>query len=145
MQVPAAAIGIVVSPSTMWPVGLMDEASASGAGDSRFESWAGHLFTRTTVVVPCGAISLYVQASPHTCTSISGLVVEYIVAIDVTRIRFPADVCVPFCSSPLPKSCVLVRNRHAKKFAQCIEYHSRHQPARINYQRSGAAVSLLGL
>ena len=25
-----------------WPVGLMDEASASGAGDSRFESWAGH-------------------------------------------------------------------------------------------------------
>ena len=26
------------------PVGLMDKASASGAGDSRFESWAGHLF-----------------------------------------------------------------------------------------------------
>lgn len=26
-----------------WPVGLMDKASASGAGDSRFESWAGHL------------------------------------------------------------------------------------------------------
>ena len=25
------------------------------------------------------------------CTSISGLVVEYIVAIDVTRVRFPAD------------------------------------------------------
>ena len=25
------------------PVGLMDKASASGAGDSRFESWAGHL------------------------------------------------------------------------------------------------------
>ena len=24
-----------------WPVGLMDKASASGAGDSRFESWAG--------------------------------------------------------------------------------------------------------
>ena len=24
------------------PVGLMDKASASGAGDSRFESWAGH-------------------------------------------------------------------------------------------------------
>ena len=23
------------------PVGLMDKASASGAGDSRFESWAG--------------------------------------------------------------------------------------------------------
>ena len=26
--------------------------------------------------------------------SISGLVVEYIVAIDVTRVRFPADACV---------------------------------------------------
>ena len=26
-----------------WPVGLMDKASASGAGDSRFESWAGQL------------------------------------------------------------------------------------------------------
>ena len=25
------------------------------------------------------------------CTSISGLVVEYIVAIDVTQVRFPAD------------------------------------------------------
>ena len=25
------------------PVGLMDKASASGAGDSRFESWAGQL------------------------------------------------------------------------------------------------------
>ena len=25
------------------------------------------------------------------CSSISGLVVEYIVAIDVTRVRFPAD------------------------------------------------------
>ena len=25
-----------------WPVGLMDKASASGARDSRFESWAGH-------------------------------------------------------------------------------------------------------
>ena len=27
-----------------WPVGLMDKASASGAGDSRFESWAGQAF-----------------------------------------------------------------------------------------------------
>jgi hypothetical protein len=26
--------------------------------------------------------------------SISGLVVEYIVAIDVTRVRFPADACL---------------------------------------------------
>ena len=29
------------------PVGLMDKASASGAGDSRFESWAGHLLVLT--------------------------------------------------------------------------------------------------
>ena len=27
----------------------------------------------------------------NSCASISGLVVEYIVAIDVTRVRFPAD------------------------------------------------------
>ena len=29
------------------------------------------------------------------CNSISGLVVEYIVAIDVTRARFPADALLP--------------------------------------------------
>ena len=35
------------------PVGLMDKASASGAGDSRFESWAGHcLCVDTTCRVP---------------------------------------------------------------------------------------------
>ena len=28
------------------PVGLMDKALASGAGDSRFESWAGHISPR---------------------------------------------------------------------------------------------------
>ena len=27
--------------ATHWPVGPMDKASASGRGDSRFESWAG--------------------------------------------------------------------------------------------------------
>ena len=41
----------------------------------------GSLFVRTTVVG----------------MSISGLVVEYIVAIDVTRVRFPADA---FCMVP---------------------------------------------
>ena len=36
-----------------WPVGLMDKASASGAGDSRFESWAGHfLFWRACWGLP---------------------------------------------------------------------------------------------
>ena len=29
-------------PLPTWPVGPMDKASASGARDSRFESWAGH-------------------------------------------------------------------------------------------------------
>ena len=33
--------------------------------------------------------------------SISGLVVEYIVAIDVTRVRFPADASISFSFSRL--------------------------------------------
>ena len=32
-----------------WPVGLMDKASASGAGDSRFESWTGHLLPSSAI------------------------------------------------------------------------------------------------
>ena len=56
-----------------WPRGPMDKASAYGAGDCRFESCRAHFST-----------------SPTT-PSISGLVVEYIVGIDVTRVRFPAD------------------------------------------------------
>ena len=32
----------------------------------------------------------------HSNRSISGLVVEYIVAIDVTRVRFPADALLSF-------------------------------------------------
>ena len=38
-----ATIFITYSTRTgvVWPVGPMDKASASGAGDSRFESWAG--------------------------------------------------------------------------------------------------------
>ena len=38
----------------------------------------------------CFLICCTHQKSP---SSISGLVVEYIVAIDVTRVRFPADAC----------------------------------------------------
>ena len=43
---------------------------------------------------------------PHDSMSISGLVVEYIVAIDVTRVRFPADALSVFYppSLPLPLS-----------------------------------------
>ena len=35
---------LIVLMNPQRPVGLMDKASASGAGDSRFESWAGHTF-----------------------------------------------------------------------------------------------------
>ena len=41
----------------------------------------------------------YRNQQSHAINSISGLVVEYIVAIDVTRVRFPADASCCFCSS----------------------------------------------
>ena len=41
-----AALAGLGLPNRYWPVGLMDRASASGAGDSRFESWAGQLYGR---------------------------------------------------------------------------------------------------
>ncbi len=41
------AIADARSGAPRWPVGLMDKASASGAGDSRLESWAGHLLAGT--------------------------------------------------------------------------------------------------
>ena len=37
------SVTITLHTTIQWPVGLMDKASASGAGDSRFESWAGHI------------------------------------------------------------------------------------------------------
>ena len=36
------------------------------------------------------------------CRSISGLVVEYNVAIVVTRVRFPADACLLILAGQLP-------------------------------------------
>lgn len=55
-----------------------------------------HVATR--IVVVSGGLICDIMSPPHTwnvrqrkCISISGLVVEYIVAIDVTRVRFPAD------------------------------------------------------
>jgi hypothetical protein len=36
-------------------------------------------------------VRLLAKMAKHPSNSISGLVVEYIVAIDVTRVRFPAD------------------------------------------------------
>ena len=40
------------STTAMWPVGLMDKASASGAGDSRLESWAGHFLEQCRMSAP---------------------------------------------------------------------------------------------
>ena len=36
----------------MRPVGLMDKVSASGAGDSRLESWAGHFVKQRCAHAP---------------------------------------------------------------------------------------------
>ena len=49
-------------------------------------------------------------ASPN-FTSISGLVVEYIVAIDVTRVRFPADAlfALSLCRASLPRALCMPR------------------------------------
>ena len=50
------------------PVGLMDKASASGAGDSRFESWAGHCFReafRVSPAVRCRKKSLLWDSNPR--------------------------------------------------------------------------------
>ena len=50
------------------------------------ECWAGHLFQ-----TPVAHDPVLCQTCPQTRMSISGLVVEYIIAIDVARVRFPAD------------------------------------------------------
>ena len=42
------------------------------------------------------------------CVSISGLVVEYIVAIDVTRVRFPADAFVDWWRGVSSKGLTLL-------------------------------------
>ena len=43
------------------------------------------------VLQPVSMAAARGKRAMRTSTSISGLVVEYIVAIDVTRVRFPAD------------------------------------------------------
>ena len=56
--------------------------------------------------------------------SISGLVVEYIVAIDVTRVRFPADAFMVHRSTLLPgpcfiqSMCTVAPMLHAKRYSQ---------------------------
>ena len=67
----------------------MDKASVYGTGDCRFESYQDHLFG-----FAIGPGATYLRGHPD-IARISGLVVEYIVAIDVTRVRFPADAFLP--------------------------------------------------
>ena len=50
------------------------------------ECWAGHLFQ-----TPMAHGPVLCQKCPQTRMSISGLVVDYIVAIDVTWVRLLAD------------------------------------------------------
>ena len=49
-----------------------------------------------------------VVAAVVICVSISGLVVEYIVAIDVTRVRFPADAFVDWWRGMSSKGLALL-------------------------------------
>ena len=49
----------------MRPVGLMDKASASGAGDSRLESWAGHFFKQRCVHAPPAQHAVEYGTSPN--------------------------------------------------------------------------------
>ena len=50
--------------------------------------------------------------------SISGLVVEYIVAIDVTRVRFPADAMLCF---PMSFSTVAARGQRSSNIVASTE------------------------
>ena len=54
----------------------------------------------------CGPVG----AAVVICVSISGLVVEYIVAIDVTRVRFPADAFALLLRDDLPMETLLVKS-----------------------------------
>ena len=64
----------------------MDKASVYGTGDCRFESYQGQVISNLSWLVRVDCVQKSLRS-----VGISGLVVEYIVAIDVTRVRFPAD------------------------------------------------------
>jgi hypothetical protein len=64
-------------------------------------------------------------------TGISGLVVEYIVAIDVTRVRFPADA---FCASL----------RKPTQHLLC-EFYTYRRVLLQNWHESGVATAISGL
>lgn len=58
----------------------------------------------------------------HACQGISGLVVEYIVAIDVTRVRFPADAlfqCPTCLSETLQEETLFPMNTSMCKMEGC--------------------------
>jgi hypothetical protein len=67
----------------------------------------------------------------HIITGISGLVVEYIVAIDVTRVRFPADA---FCASL----------RKPTQHLLC-EFYTYRRVLLQNWHESGVATAISGL
>ena len=65
---------VMYAEPARWSVGLMDKASASGAGDSRFESWADHAPAACDLVAVCHAwpccraVSSAWQLTPATAT-----------------------------------------------------------------------------
>ena len=73
------------------------EATCTLLAPQGFSAWfefqgpVGHLIINRRLQVVPGAQEAIMIMRQATCICISGLVVEYIVAIDVTRARFPAD------------------------------------------------------
>ena len=84
------------------------------------------------ILFPGARVFFIFQKNPYKRMSISGLVVEYIVAIDVTRVRFPADALLQFFSSSLTNYCLFFGKKHTEKLARGAEDQSRHQLARVN-------------
>ena len=73
-----------------------------GLARSREVTWQ-HLFLFASIPQSSGLLAKFAKAA--LCMSISGLVAEYIVAIDVTRVRFPADAF--FLAWKCPISCAI--------------------------------------
>ena len=74
------------------------------------------------ILFPGARVFFTFQKNPYKRMSISGLVVEYIVAIDVTRVRFPADALLQFYSSSFTKQCAFFGKKHKKKLARGAEH-----------------------
>ena len=96
----------IFSAKDRWPVGLMDKASASGAGDSRFESWAGH----------CSFAFPWTKSwaqQPEAAASIANLVVVVACCLVLLPSRFRRYAALfaglaPWCArSPASWSCEL--------------------------------------